>query len=113
MKRPKRIRVVRERLCTCEAYPFCEHAPNASKRIPNRDEYCESVEADNGIQVIVSSGDIEGAPDADKQACLLQIGTAMCGYACAYITEDDDVRKLIANLTNYLACNIRGEENGT
>lgn len=110
MKRPKRIRVVRERLCTCEAYPFCGHVVGIA--VPNRDDYCEIIEGDNGIQLIVSSGDIEGAPDTDKQACLLQIGSPMSGYACFYIADDDDVRKLIANLTNYLACNIRGEENG-
>jgi hypothetical protein len=25
----KRIRVIRERGCNCEMWPFCEHAPNA------------------------------------------------------------------------------------
>lgn len=79
---------------------------SAMTKAAERDDFFASAQADNGIMVLVSSGDIEGESDADKQACLLQIGTGMSGYTCAYLV-DEEVRQLITNLTNYLACKPR------
>lgn len=32
-RKTKRIKVTRKGVCNCEAWPFCEHAPNAEKHM--------------------------------------------------------------------------------
>jgi hypothetical protein len=54
-----KIKIVKKQTCGCEAYPFCEHAPNATQRKPpyaiDSDEcvrLCEAIAAFWGDDVV-------------------------------------------------------------
>ena len=69
----------------------------------DREDYFKEIEVDNGQHVNISSGEIDEIGD---QVCLLQVGTEMAGYACAYL-YDEQVKELITTLQEYLACKPR------
>lgn len=73
-----------------------------------RDNYYKHIEADNGVFIHVSAGEIEGAEKPWDEACLLQVGTEMGGCTCAYL-DDATVWQLIESLQKYLQCEIRTE----
>lgn len=73
-----------------------------------RDDFYKHIGADNGVFINVSEGEIEGADTEWATACLLQVGTEMSDYACAYM-DDATVWRLIEALQRYLQCENRTE----